>query len=113
MSRAEFQDYYETNHCKLFEKYLENPGFVRYVRRYITPVADAISREVQDIGFDVIMEIWLDDREVYEARVGGTLFDEEFRAFIEKEEEHLFDREKVHMCVVEEHDSVLPHHLIA
>lgn len=113
MTREEFQDYYENNHCKLFEKYLATPGFVRYVRRYVTPVSDAISQETQDIGFDVVMEIWLDDREVFESWTSGRLFGEEFRAVIAKEEEYLFDREKICMCVVEEYDSVLPHHLIA
>ena len=109
MTREKFRDFYENNHDKLFVKYLSHPGIVRYVRRYVTPIPDAITGEIHDTGFDSLTEVWLNDRELYEAWTSGAMMGEDFRAFVAKEEEHPFDRDQIHVCVVEEVDSVLPH----
>jgi hypothetical protein len=102
MSLDAFKDYYENDHSKLFEKYLPNPGWVRYVRRYVTPIPNRISGETLDTGFDVIMELWFSDRELFQSLAAGRLFGEEFRAFVAKEEEHFFDRDAIGVCMVEE-----------
>ena len=108
MSREEFKDFYENNHSKLFEEYLAMPGIVRYVRRYVTPIADGITGEVRDCGFDVFMEVWLNDPELYKTWTSGAMMGPEYRAFIAEEEARLFDRDQIYVSVVEEIDSVLP-----
>lgn len=110
MTREEFRDFYENNHAALFVKYLSNPGIVRYARRYVTAIPDAITGETKDTGFDSLTEVWLNDPELYRAWTSGEMMGDDFRAFVAAEEEHLFDRDQIHVCVVEEVDSVLSQH---
>ena len=109
MTREEFRDFYENNHAKLFVKYLTHPSIVRYARRYVTPIPDAITSELRDTSFNSLTEVWLNDRELYESWTSGAMMGEEFRTFVAQEEEYLFDRDQIFVCVVEEVDSVLPH----
>jgi len=60
LSVEEFPDHYENTHTKLAEKYITG-STIRYVRRFIEPVAE------QELPFDVITELWADDKEVFEA----------------------------------------------
>lgn len=105
ISDEEFRDYYENNHIRLFDEYLKLPGVERYVRRYLRPIAGAITGEVHDSGFDVIMEVWCDEHWFESFFVNQPPAD--FRAIVVKDEEELFDRDQMQLYVVDESESDL------
>jgi uncharacterized protein (TIGR02118 family) len=55
LSREQFVDYYETRHVPLVKGIM--PGIIDYRRNYL---AEAVG------GFDVVTEVWFEDREVFE-----------------------------------------------
>ena len=109
LSHEEFRTYYENNHVKLFEDHLKQPGIERYVRRYLTPVADSISGQTRDSGFDVIMEVWISDPALFDAFYGGSL-DTAFREVVAADEAKFFDRDHMYIHTVDEVDTPLPAH---
>jgi len=104
MSLQEFRDYYENVHRKLAEKYAS--GIRRYVRRYVQPLSNPRTGPIEEMEFDVITELWFDDRAVFdkvaELTSGGVLPPE-----IEEDEKRLFDRTKSRSATVVECDSEL------
>lgn len=50
-TRAAFKDYYENNHAPLGTRYFP---FDKYVRNHL------VASHPEDLGFDVLMELWLD-----------------------------------------------------
>ncbi|HTV96049.1 MAG TPA: EthD domain-containing protein [Steroidobacteraceae bacterium] len=104
MSLQEFRDYYENVHRKLAEKYAS--GIRRYVRRYVQPLSNPRTGRIEEMEFDVITELWFDDRAVFdkvaELTSGGVLPPE-----IEEDEKRLFDRTKSRSATVVECDSEL------
>ena len=96
MSVEEFRDYYETKHVKLCEKYAV--GALRYVRRFLDPIGG------EEMPFDVITEIWLEDRAVFEAVCEMTARNEPPPEVV-ADEERLFDRAKSRTATVVEHES--------
>ncbi|HVT28463.1 MAG TPA: EthD domain-containing protein [Lacipirellulaceae bacterium] len=107
LSFEAFKDYYENNHVKIFAEFLQTPGVRRYVRRYLTPLSNPVSGATAASGFDVIMEVWIDNEQLYQGFVGGNM-DPKVRAVVIADEEKLFDRSQMFFHVVDEHDSRLP-----
>ncbi|WP_246268381.1 EthD domain-containing protein [Acrocarpospora macrocephala] len=105
LTDEEFRDYYENVHCPLFNEYLSKPGVERWTRRYLTPIAPPVTGEVRDFGFDVIVEIWCNE-EFYQGFFVEPMPDE-FRAMVIEDEEKLFDRSHMYMCLVDEYDTDL------
>jgi hypothetical protein len=108
MTMEEFIDYYENHHAKLGEKHM--PLARRYVRRYVRPEKNPITGEVVELDFDVIMEIWWDSRDDYEATMREVGKGETFRLFYE-DEEKLFASHDNPVVTVEEHESDMPRKL--
>jgi EthD domain len=99
MSVQAFRDYYENSHSKLCMKYMA--GARRYIRKYVDPVpAD------EELGFDVITELWYDDRAMCEA-VAKFCARGELPPDVIADEEKLFDRSKTRYATVVEHESDL------
>ncbi len=104
MSFEDFVAYYETYHRKIGERVL--PTARRYMRRYLHPVPNPLTGEVEELEYDVLTEIWFDSRDAYEAGM-AALAAPKTAAEIAEDEEKLFDRSKNRFCTIEEHESVL------
>lgn len=104
MSTAAFRDDYERVHSKFGEKYAN--GLYRYQRRYVEPLADDLASHADALDFDVITELWFDERAAFDlvARYAahGRLPPE-----VIEDEERLFDRAKNRYVTVIEHESKL------
>ena len=100
MSTAEFRDYYENHHRILAEKYSTN-AIKRYVRRYIEPIAGA---RTDDMWFDVLSEVWIEDKAVFEA-VTAFLAKNEPPPDVKEDEFKLFDRDMMRVATVVEYES--------
>jgi hypothetical protein len=107
LSFEAFKDYYENNHTKIFAEFLRTPGVRRYVRRYLTPLSNPVSGATGASGFDVIMEVWIDDEQLYQGFIRGNM-DPKVRDIVIADEEKLFDRSQMFFHVVDEYDSLLP-----
>lgn len=99
MSFEDFKDYYETKHCKIGEKVL--PDGVYYVRRYLEPVPNPVTGEDYELEFDVLTEMWFDDRDAFDVAM-AALSEPTVAAEIVADEEKLFDRSKIRFCTIEE-----------
>src|SRR5579871_1194122 len=101
MTMAEFIDYYENHHSKMAAKYLT--AAKRYVRRYVHPAANPITGEVVELDFDVVMELWWDSQEDFEAAMKVISHGDVHREFYE-DEEKIFNTHNNRVFFVEEHD---------
>lgn len=108
LSTAEFRDYYESHHRKLGERLV--PGMRRYVRRYIDPLPGPVSGQdtAQDSGpdFDVITELWFDDRAAFDAMIAHTSQPAIAQALAE-DEARFIDRTRMIFTGVDEVESDL------
>jgi hypothetical protein len=105
MSMDEFINYYETKHSKIGEKYLSSHA-VRYFRRYLRPLPESIIPTPMEQYYDVVMEIWFPDISALSATF-EVLMKPEVQKEIIEDERKLFDRSKIHVYLVEEHESKL------
>jgi hypothetical protein len=105
MSMDEFINYYETKHSKIGEKYL-SPHAMRYVRRYLRPLPESIIPIPMEQHYDVVMEIWFPDHAALAAAFADLMKPEAQKEIIE-DEIKLFDRSRIHVYLVEEHESSL------
>jgi EthD domain len=105
MSREEFIDYYENHHSKIGERCM--PLARRYLRRYIVPEQNPITKEVVEPPYDVVMELWWDTREDFETTMKQLGEGDLFR-IIREDEEHIFASHDNPVFTVEEYDSDLP-----
>jgi hypothetical protein len=105
MTMDEFINYYETKHSKIGEKYLALHA-VRYFRRYLRPLPESIIPTPMDQYYDVVMEIWFADEAALSAAFTDLMKPEAQREIIE-DETKLFDRTRIHVYQVEEHESKL------
>jgi hypothetical protein len=105
MSMDEFINYYETKHSKIGEKYLASHA-VRYFRRYLRPLPESIIPTPMEQYYDVVMEIWFPDLSALSATF-EVLMKPEVQKEIIEDESKLFDRSKIHVYLVEEHESKL------
>lgn len=104
MSLEAFRDYYEGVHSKLCEKYAI--GTRRYVRRYVQPRLNSLTGKVDELEFDVVTELWFEDRAVFDTAV-DLASRGKMPAEILADEERLFDRSKTRYATVVEFDSEL------
>ncbi|KKC27301.1 EthD domain-containing protein [Sphingomonas sp. SRS2] len=104
MSFEEFVEYYETNHRKLGEKWLNGP--TRYVRRYLHPVNNPVSGETPELDYDVLTEMWFETREAFDVAMAALSRPEAAQEILE-DEVKLFDRSKISLCWIEERESDL------
>lgn len=98
-----FRDYYETHHAPLAQKY--SRGIIRYVRRYIDPQPHPETGPAGELPFDVITELWFDDKRVFDATVkylSTTIMPDE----IVEDEQRLFDRSSFRIATVVEREFV-------
>lgn len=102
---VEFVRRYEEGHSKLGERLLRGSA-TRYVRRYLYPVGNPETGEVEESEHDVVMEIWYPDRAVWESTM-ARLSTAEIRAEIVADEETLFDRARNRFYILEEYESDL------
>eukprot|EP00456_Euglypha_rotunda_P038791 TRINITY_DN29832_c0_g1_i2.p1 TRINITY_DN29832_c0_g1~~TRINITY_DN29832_c0_g1_i2.p1 ORF type:complete len:126 (-),score=26.82 TRINITY_DN29832_c0_g1_i2:211-588(-) len=106
MPTEAFRDYYENVHSKIGERYASR-GLKRYLRRYVQALDESLTDQAQGLDFDVITELWFDDRKAYEqvARYAarGLLPPD-----VIEDEERVFDRPKNRYITVIEHESALP-----
>lgn len=100
MTMADFIAHYETVHARIGEKYLA-AGAVHYCRRFLHPLGEA-----DDKPYDVVMEIWFEDRAAFEHTL-AELMESGPAAEIAADEDKLFDRSRSRMFAVEEHVSDL------
>ncbi len=105
MSMEKFIKYYETVHSKIGEKYLARHA-VRYVRRYLHPLAQGLDSAETARNYDVIMEAWFPDQKAFEGFF-AEVATPEVQAEIREDEEKLFDRNYMDFYMVEEHESDL------
>lgn len=104
MSVQAFRDYYENHHTKMAEKY-STKAVKRYVRRYLEPIAGGAPEAVGDaMGFDVITEVWIADRKMFE-QVGAFLAKNAPPPDVLEDELKLFDRDKSRVATVVEYES--------
>ena len=104
MSVEDFRAYYESTHVKLCEKYAV--GAQKYVRRFIDPVANPATGQIEEMEFDVITEIWITDRKAFETLLEFTAKGVVPPEIIE-DEKKLFDRARSRAASVVEHESDL------
>lgn len=118
----EFVEYYEANHKVIGERVLHNAR--HYMRRYIRPVwhsdIDESDAETYRLvkpaqateghapaEYDVITEIWYDDRQTLDAEF-ATMAEPDTLAFIIADEEKFMDRSATRSYIVEQEcESVL------
>lgn len=74
-TRAAFKDYYEQNHAPLGTRYFP---FDKYVRNHLNESVPA------DVGFDVLMECWLEQEKAYAILTGEVvaIFDADEKRFM-------------------------------
>jgi hypothetical protein len=104
MSRADFIQYYESHHARLGEKYV--PNAVRYVRRFLDPVAGPWSKPADE--FDVMTELWFANKQEAD-RAMAHLSEPKIHDEIAVDEERLFDRSRTQVYLITERESVMPH----
>ena len=104
LSMEQFIDQYEKHHARFGEILFARSH--RFVRRYVQPERNPLTGEIEELDFDVIMEIWWESRDDYEAAMKSIpesgLIDE-IRASGEK----LFASQKNPAFTVVEYDSVV------
>jgi uncharacterized protein (TIGR02118 family) len=102
MSREDFVRYYETRHAPLIRSLL--PQIVEYRRNFIDLEGAFIFEGASAPDFDVITEIWYQDRAAYDAMV-ATVMKPEIDKQIAEDEARFLDRSKTRMFVVDEKKS--------
>ena len=99
ISREQFIDYYQNNHSVLIRSLL--PGIIDYRSNFLDMEGAFLFPDAAPIDFDVITEIWLEDRAAYDRFITASA-DPEIARQIAEDEEHLFERKASRMVVVEE-----------
>lgn len=102
MSPEDFQRYYEEKHAPLGKRLM--PQARRYIRRYVTPAPYPTTGEVPEADFDVITEVWCDDRATYEAMLTDLMKPETIAVIVEDERKFI-DQSKTKLFFVEECES--------
>jgi hypothetical protein len=106
LSLEEFITQYEATHAPIGER-ATGQWATRYVRRYLRPISHPLKggEEPPEPEFDVIMELWFENREGFESSTGSVT--PEMRAEMIEDAERMIDRSKSVMFEVEERESVL------
>jgi len=96
-----FREYYENKHVKLFTQHVALPGVTRFARRYLTQI-EGMSSPLPTTtgGYDVIMEVWYNDRELFESLRSKP--NPEFTKMAIDDEEQFLDRDSMTMYFSED-----------
>ena len=100
MTRKAFRDYYEAHHVPLALK--SSNGLYRYVRRYLEPLPRVETGTGEDLGYDVITELWFTNEQIFKGTVkylSTTILADEIIA----DELMLFDRAACRMATAMEY----------
>jgi hypothetical protein len=114
LSRADFQEYYETRHVPLISRYLAH-HMEDYRRSYIDPddpytftgafdTPEGGATKVAEPEFDVLTEIWLRDRTRLE-EMYAALREENLARRIAEDEQEFMDRGAMRVFVSTEYSS--------
>lgn len=102
LSRADFIDYYENHHSVLIRKL--QPKIREYRRNFIDFNDGFISTVDRELDFDVITEMWYDDRAAYEESM-EVWKDQALSELRVNDEMKFLDMSKIHFFIVDEHAS--------
>ena len=102
ISHAEFVDYYETRHVPLILSLL--PGISGYTRNYADFGEAITGPEAPPFDFDVVTELWFDDRAAYDAAM-AVAATPDVAAKIATDESHFLVSAKTRFFLVEEQSS--------
>lgn len=102
LSHAAFVAYYEANHAPLILSLL--PGIVDYRRNFVDRADAFVSAGAAAFDFDVVTELWWDDRAGYDAAMAVAMR-EDVAARIAADEANFLDRTGTRMFLVEERRS--------
>ena len=91
LTPAAFREHYEQRHIPVCMPYMK--GARRYRRHYLEPLAGAA-----ELPFDVITELWFDDRATCEI-VAATMARDGMPADVIADEERFLDRAKTHTAI--------------
>jgi hypothetical protein len=100
MPQADFVDYYETRHSKLIWSLF--PWIVEYRRNFIDMTGAIMGTAAPTPDFDVVTELWFQDRAGYDKMLSAHA-DPEVGGAVARDEENCFDRSKTRFFAVEEH----------
>ncbi|WP_178128944.1 EthD domain-containing protein [Pseudomonas sp. PB120] len=101
LSRDQLIDYYENNHAPLIKSLF--PGIKEYRRNFLD-LEGAFLSQTASIDFDVVTEIWFEDRAAYDVFIAENRKPDVARRIAE-DELNVFDRNATRMFVVEEKSS--------
>lgn len=100
MSKEEFRDYYENHHVPLALKYAS--GLKQYLRRYLDPQPRLETGDGEDLGYDVVTELWFDDEKIFKGTLKyfatATMPDD-----VTEDEKQLFDRDSIRIATAVEY----------
>ncbi len=96
--------HYESSHAPLAIKSV--PNLKKYVRHFIRPYGNDVYALDQELPYDVVTEIWFDDREDFEQGM-AYLTEPATAALIAEDEERLFDQSSIRFVTVEDRESEL------
>ncbi|MFW0786384.1 EthD domain-containing protein [Gordonia sp. CPCC 206044] len=96
------KQYYEANHVPLAIK--STPGLKRYIRRYLHTYETDAWRSGNEPPFDVITEIWFENRAAFDAGMAYLQSDRVAEAIAE-DEEKVFDRQSIIFVTVDDHET--------
>ncbi|WP_176590615.1 MULTISPECIES: EthD domain-containing protein [Sphingobium] len=104
MSMQDFRDYYENRHSQM-ARYV--PQLRRYSRTYLEAYREPFTGQLVEPEFDVITEMWYDDRASFEEAM-LLLTEPALKQAFEEDEENFFDRSRNRFLLAEECVSQLP-----
>lgn len=105
LTLQQFIDHYENNHAPLGVKY--QTKMVRYLRHFLHPSPYPLDGSVVEAEYDVLTELWFEDRQAYEEGM-VLMMEPEANAVLSEDEVRFLDLTKSRLAFVEEHESVLP-----
>lgn len=106
VSPEAFRDYYETVHARIGEEISAKVGVARYFRRYVERLAVTGEADPNAFPYDVITEVWFDNREDFE-RVVNSVPQGNLPDGVASDEEQFLDRSKTRFITVVERESDL------
>lgn len=107
ITTSEFREYYENHHVPLKQRLLQLPGLQRYERRYLNPIVDPITDAAGNSGFDVITELWFEDKDAFDHYRKVSL-EAEYRRITAEDEEKFLDRSRMFFHTVDERRTDVP-----
>jgi hypothetical protein len=106
LSLDEFIERYERDHVPAVEKHASH--IQHYARHYLHPGSHVLHGDtIEEPAYDVITELWYDDRSAFEEQQRNLRSRPETVAAVVADEETLFDRARSRTVYVEDHVSTI------